>query len=73
MSLIRLVEGNANVRAATQGRLEANGYSVVAVSDGAEALHYPRQAAEPCLIPLDLLIAGRPVLKRNAVSSVSAM
>ena len=51
---ILLIEDDSAVRAATKHLLEANGYSVVAASDGQEALRRLRDGVRPALILLDL-------------------
>lgn len=51
---ILLIEDNRDVRAATQSLLEANGYTVLAASDGREALQYLRDGVRPAVILLDL-------------------
>ena len=56
---ILLIEDDSDVRAATTHLLEANGYSVVAASNGREALRRLRDGVRPALILLDL---GMPVM-----------
>ena len=59
--VILLVEENDALREATVALLEAEGYTVVAASDGQEAVDLLRGGVEPDLVVLDL------VMPRNGV------
>ena len=54
--VILLVEDNDALREATVALLEAEGYTVVAASDGQEALDLLRGEVEPALVVLDLVM-----------------
>ena len=54
--VILLVEDNDALREATVALLEAEGYTVVAASDGQEALDLLRGGVEPDLVVLDLVM-----------------
>jgi CheY-like chemotaxis protein len=55
---ILIVDDDANAREALRELLEARGYIVVALGDGADALEHLRTSARPNLIVLDLLMPG---------------
>jgi two-component system, chemotaxis family, chemotaxis protein CheY len=57
--MILLVDDDYWIRDALSRLLEDEGYAVISVGDGNEALIHLRQAAEPpCVILLDLMMPG---------------
>ena len=54
-----LVEDSLDQREAMQAALEIEGYHVIAVPGGQEALDHLRGAASPCLILIDLMMPGK--------------
>src|SRR5213082_3086857 len=54
-----LVEDSLDQREAMQAALEIEGYHVIAVPGGQDALDHLRGAASPCLILLDLMMPGK--------------
>jgi CheY-like chemotaxis protein len=54
--LVLLVEDHADSRDAFRTVLEFEGYRVVAVEDGADALAYLESGERPCAVILDLLM-----------------
>ena len=54
-----LVEDSRDQREAMQAALEIEGYHVIAVPGGQEALDHLRGAGPPCLILIDLVMPGK--------------
>jgi CheY-like chemotaxis protein len=57
-SHVLVVDDDPDIRDATSGLLEGQGYRVVCVEDGRAALDYLRGGGRPSVILLDMMMAG---------------
>jgi CheY-like chemotaxis protein len=63
---VLLIDDNEDVRVSMKTLLELDGYSVVAASEGEDALTKLRGGLEPCVILLDMLMPGKDGLQFRA-------